>query len=100
MWGIDLGTTNTTIGRWDPQTHRPQLVALPGLERHAEASEGGVPPPRLIPSATQLIESPSTWARLTAAGPFAGWLLSGRLAHIGQRALDRSDPARPRGFAP
>ena len=98
MWGIDLGTTNSTLGRWDEQQQRPQLVAMAGLERRAEASEHGAPPPRLIPSATQLIETPSAWARLTSSGPFAGRLLSGRLAHIGQHALDRSHPARPRGF--
>jgi molecular chaperone DnaK (HSP70) len=100
MWGIDLGTTNSTIGRWDEKQHRPQLVAMAALERRVEASEHGAPPPRLIPSATQLIEAPGAWARLASSGPLAGRLLTGRLAHIGQRALDRSDPARPRGFAP
>jgi molecular chaperone DnaK (HSP70) len=100
MWGIDIGTTNSTIARWDEQRDRPQLVALTGIERPADDPDRAAPPPRLIPSATQLIESPGAWARLTSSGPFARRLLSGRLAHIGQQALERSDPARPRGFVP
>lgn len=99
MWGIDIGTTNSTLGRWDEKSDRPQLVSLPGLERPGVNTDRGAPPPCLVPSATQLIESPGAWARFTSSGPLARRLISGRLAHIGQQALERSDPARPRGFS-
>src|SRR5689334_3803256 len=100
MWGLDLGTTNTTLGRWDAERDRPQLVSLAGLERPLEDPERAAPPRGLIPSATQLIESPGAWARFASSGLFARRLLSGRLAYIGQQALERSDPSRPRGFVP
>ncbi|HTV19896.1 MAG TPA: Hsp70 family protein [Polyangiaceae bacterium] len=100
MWGLDLGTTNTTLGRWDAERDRPQLVSLTGVERPIDDPERAAPPRGLIPSATQLIESPGAWARFASSGPFARRLLSGRLAYIGQQALDRSDPSRPRGFVP
>jgi len=98
MWGIDLGTTNSTLGRWDAERHRPQLVSLPGVERPVEDPDRAVPPRGLIPSATQLIESPGAWARFAASGSLGRRLSSGRLAHIGQQAIERSDPSRPRGF--
>src|SRR5690349_18785965 len=83
MWGIDIGTTNSTLGHWDKESDRPQLVALPGLERPAVHADPGAPPQRIVPSATQLIESPGAWARFTSSGPLARHVLSGRLAHIG-----------------
>lgn len=33
MWGLDLGTTNSTLGRWDEKRDRPCLLSLPGIER-------------------------------------------------------------------
>jgi molecular chaperone DnaK (HSP70) len=100
MWGLDLGTTNSTLARWEEKRDRPGLVALPGVERPVDDPDRAVPPPGLIPSATQLIEAPGAWARFAASGPLSRQLLSGRVAHIGQRALELSDASRPRGFAP
>ena len=96
MWGIDLGTTNSTIGRWDAKQHRPQLVAMGGIERPAETPERAVPAPHLIPSATQLIESPSAWARLASRGPLAGRLLGTKSeAHLGAIAASPAGPGGP-----
>lgn len=101
MWGLDIGTTNTSLGRWDAKSDRPHLIHLRGLVRQREESEGGGPgAPEIIPSATQLIEAPGAWSELTAGGPLGGRLLWGRLAHIGQQAIAKSDPVRPRGFVP
>ena len=100
MWGIDIGTTNSTLGRWDKTRDRPELVALSSVQRPADDPDRATLPPGLIPSATQLIEAPGAWARLMSQGPLSGRLLSGRLAYIGQEALDRSHPIGPRGFVP
>ncbi len=109
MWGLDIGTTNTSLGRWDDASDRPRLIHLPELVRRPQEAvwqeEGGqeagrVSAPEIIPSATQLIEVPDVWSRLTSVRPLAGRLLWGRLAHIGQQAISLSHPARPRGFVP
>jgi molecular chaperone DnaK (HSP70) len=100
MWGLDLGTTNSTLAHWDEKRDRPRLVALPGVERPVDDPDRAAPPPGLIPSATLLLEAPGAWARLASSGPLERRLLSGRLAHIGQRALEQSDASRPRGFVP
>lgn len=97
MWGLDIGTTNTSLGRWDESADRPHLLHLPGMVRPLETSEG-ISPPEIVPSATQIIDRPSTLSRLAAAGPLAGKVLWGQLAHIGQTAIEKSNPGRPRGF--
>jgi len=99
MWGLDIGTTNTSLACWDDKSDRPRLVHLPGLIRTAEQVEG-VSPPEIVPSVTQLLEAPSVWARAGNWGPLSGRQLWGQLAYIGQQAIERSDPARPRGFVP
>jgi hypothetical protein len=99
MWGLDIGTTNTSLGRWDETHDRPRLIHLPGAVRPAEEGDGAVAP-QIIPSATQLLEAPGPWARLSAWGPLAGEVLWGQLALIGQRAIEQRNPVRPRGFVP
>jgi molecular chaperone DnaK (HSP70) len=97
MWGLDIGTTNTSLGRWDASADRPHLLHLPGMVRPLETSEG-ISPPEIVPSATQIIARPSALSRLVASGPLAGKLLWGQLAHVGQAAIDKSNPGHPRGF--
>lgn len=78
MWALDLGTTNTLIARWNADADRPQLLELPGLRRlpaHPEA----VDQKNAVPSAVQVIERPSWWAKTLGLG---------RLAYIGQSAVD------------
>jgi molecular chaperone DnaK (HSP70) len=98
MWGIDFGTTNTRLARWDEKSDRPRLIVLPGIMPPVPEGEESTSTVQLVPSATQLVEAPGAWARLTASGPLAGRLLWGRLAHIGQQALDRSAAGNLRGF--
>src|SRR6187401_2621310 len=99
MWGLDIGTTNTSLARWEEKSDRPHLVQLPGLIRPSEQIDGGSPP-QIVPSAVQLLEAPSVWTRVGTWGPLSRRQLWGQLAHIGQRAIEHSDPARPRGFVP
>jgi molecular chaperone DnaK (HSP70) len=98
MWGLDLGTTNTSLARWDQKEDRPRLVQLPALQRGLPAQDDGLGPP-VVPSATQLIEDPDLWARLSRWSPRPGSALWGRLAYIGHPALERSEATRQRGFA-
>jgi molecular chaperone DnaK len=97
MWGIDIGTTNTSLGHWDKAADRPSLVAFPGLMRSPREGDAEHAP-RMVPSATQLIDVPGSRAWL-ARWPLTGGALAGRLAHIGQAAIERCNPGRPRGFA-
>jgi molecular chaperone DnaK (HSP70) len=98
MWAIDIGTTNTRLARWDEKSDRPHLIPLPAIMPRGADGEESTGALNIVPSSTQLVEAPGVWARLVASGPLAGRLLWGRLAHIGQQAIERSDPARPRGF--
>jgi hypothetical protein len=72
MWGLDLGTTNSTLARWEERRDRPGLVALPGVERPVDDPDRAVPPPGLIPSATQLIEAPGLGRALQPRARFRG----------------------------
>src|SRR6185295_3170159 len=98
MWGIDFGTTNTRLARWDEKSDRPRLLVLPSIMPPVPEGEESTSAVHIVPSATQLVEAPGAWARLTASGPLAGRLLWGRLAHIGQQALERSAAGNLRGF--
>lgn len=93
-WGLDLGTTNTGLARWDAEARRPTLVALPGLSRLAEEGDALLAP-RLVPSATEMV-APDTWARL--GRPFGA--LWGREAHIGRAALHRNTAWPSPAFTP
>jgi molecular chaperone DnaK (HSP70) len=99
MWGLDIGTTNTSLGRWDETSDRPRLIHLPGAVQPTDEQDG-TSAPQIIPSATQLLEAPGAWARLSAWGPLSGQVLWGQLALIGQRAIEQRNPVRPRGFVP
>jgi molecular chaperone DnaK (HSP70) len=97
MWGLDIGTTNTRLARWSAKDERPHLIDLPNAMPAAGVDDRGSAP-KIIPSATQLLAEPSTWARMASSRPLAGKVLSGRLAFIGQQAIERSNPGNPRGF--
>ncbi len=85
MWALDLGTTNTLLARWDTGANRPQLVDLPALARRSPKS-GEVA--RGVPSAVDVLEAPSLWARMGRSPPLARRFFFGQLARIGQPALD------------
>ena len=97
-WALDLGTSNTSIARWDPAADRPRLLELhdlcrvPGGDDHLEA-------PRLVPSAVHLLEPDGLWARLGAWGPLRRRLW-GHQGLIGRPALDKNAAAPHAAFAP
>lgn len=98
MWALDLGTTNTVLARWDPDAERPVIAELPAVSRPParEALEA----PRVVPSAVQVIGEPSFWARLGQKGVLARRLFLGKLAEIGQPALERNRAQHRPGFVP
>jgi molecular chaperone DnaK (HSP70) len=89
MWALDLGTTNSLLARWDSTASRPEVLPLSALaRREVRVSADGVDTARGVPSAVHVIDEPSFWARLGRSRWVPGAALFGKLAHIGQPALD------------
>jgi molecular chaperone DnaK (HSP70) len=87
MWALDLGTTNTLLARWDRAANRPQLLQLPALARRSTRTQtrelaGGVP------SSVHVLDEPTFWTRLGQSPLLARRFFLGKLARIGQPALD------------
>lgn len=98
-FAIDVGTTNSVVARWHPTEERPLIVELPGVCR-PRSDDDTLEAPLVVPSATQVIGKPSFWARMGRWGPLARNTFWGKLAKIGQQALD-SNQGRPQpSFAP
>ncbi len=97
MWGLDLGTTNSALAQWSADEGRPHILAVEGLSRSAEVGDP-LEAPRMVPSAVQLLQPRGLLDRV-ARWPFflkrAGF---GRLASIGQAALDLNQGHRRPGF--
>jgi molecular chaperone DnaK (HSP70) len=98
-WGIDLGTTNTGVAAWDHGSGQPQLVELPAVCR----KPGGDDPleaPRLVPTAVQLLERKGLLERIGTWPPVARHAFLGRLAEIGQPAVDRNQGLANAAYVP
>jgi len=98
-WAIDLGNSHTRVARWDSGQGGPRLLELPAICRRPGEEEPLVAP-RLIPSATDVVEHPDPQARI-GRWPFIAqrWFL-GRLAYIGRQALERSAALGRATFVP
>ncbi|TNF27344.1 MAG: Hsp70 family protein [Deltaproteobacteria bacterium] len=97
-WAIDLGTTNTSVARWDPEAERPRLVELPDICR-VPGGEDHLEAPRLVPSAVHLLEPEGFKARLGTWRLFRGRLW-GRHGLIGRQALEKNDGEPKAAYAP
>jgi molecular chaperone DnaK (HSP70) len=98
MWALDLGTTNSLLGRWDAGTDAPAIVSLPALSRRPEFGPNEpIMAQRAVPSALEVLAEPGLWARMGRSGPLSRWA-PGRLAHIGQPALSRNAVRPAAGF--
>jgi len=98
-WAIDLGNSHTRVARWDVEAGAPQLVELPEICRQP----GGTEPlaaPRLIPSATEVIDAPSLAARIGSWPLIRRVMFLGRRAIIGRPALERNLGLMRTSFAP
>ena len=98
-WALDLGTTNSGLARWDPDTSQAVMVRLPAVCRDADATDP-LEAPTMIPSATQIVESPDFWTILGAQPILRDWVFWGRQAWIGREALSRNQNLYQPSFAP
>jgi molecular chaperone DnaK (HSP70) len=96
VWGLDLGTTNSLLARWDSANDKPALLDLPAITRRCARTEVG-DASRAVPSALHILDRPSFWARL---GPLSRRFLLGRRAVIGREALDRNVLQHRPNFVP
>ena len=98
-WGLDLGTTNSGVARWDETRAQPQLIELPAVCR-APKGDDPLEAPRLVPSAVHLIEKPGLVDRVGAWPLLARRFFVGRWALIGRPALDRNYGVAHPSFVP
>ena len=98
-WAIDLGNSHTRVARWDEDSAAPRLLELPTICR----VPGGTEPlaaPRLIPSATEILQDPTWWARVGRRRLLSRRWFLGRLAWIGRPAVDRNLGSILPGYVP
>lgn len=98
-WAVDLGTTNTGVARWDDTESRPKLVELPEVCRKSTASDP-LEAPRLVPSATLILENLDFKSRIGARPFFAKRFFLGSQAVIGRPALERQEIRPTPSFVP
>lgn len=97
-WAIDFGTTHTRVARWDESASAPRLVELPEICRRPGGEEP-LEAPRLVPSATHVLETRGLLAglsRLRLLRP----LIDVREALIGRPALEHNAGVACPQFAP
>jgi len=97
-WAIDLGTTNTGVARWDATRQQPQMLELPEVSRAPDADDP-LQAPRLIPSATHVLEPRGFGSKLAQLPLLSGRVLWGTQAHIGRRALEMNEGDPKPAFA-
>jgi molecular chaperone DnaK (HSP70) len=86
--GLDLGTSNCGIARWDAAQGRAELIELPSICRKP-GSDDPLEAPRLVPAATHAHAPTGMWAR---------WRK--RDAWIGRQAQERNEAGFDRAYAP
>lgn len=98
-WAIDLGTTNTAIGKWDETNQRPVILELSSICRKPTGDEI-LEAPRVIPSATHMLEERDFWTRVGAWPFFAKRFFFGKQAIIGRPALEKNEGFSTPNFVP
>ena len=99
-WGLDLGTTNSAVARWNPEQRRPELVELPGVCRVPEAtSDQALAAPRMVPSCVHLLPL-DLKARLGRLPWVRDRVFLGDEAEIGRPALSRNESWPTPAFCP
>lgn len=98
-WAFDLGTTNTSVARWDPVEGKPRLLELSeicGRPTHGDPLEA----PRRIPSATHVLPRHDFKTRLGSRPFFQKRFFLGKQAIIGRPALEMQEIRTSAAFAP
>lgn len=98
-WAIDLGTTNTAVGKWDESTQRPVLLNLSQISRRPTGQEI-LEAPRVVPSSTHMLPERDFMTRLGSWSFFAKRFFFGRQALIGREALEKNEGFSTPNFVP
>lgn len=99
-WGLDLGTTNTGLARWNADARRADLVELPAICRKPGASlADALGAPRLVPSATD-VRAIDTVAWLGRLPVVRDLVFLGNEATIGRPALQANEGWPGPSFCP
>ncbi|MEQ1571991.1 MAG: hypothetical protein ABMA64_40560, partial [Myxococcota bacterium] len=101
-WAIDLGTTNTTVARWDSvsgSSDRASVVVLAELCRDP-AGDDPIRAPDAIPSATEMSDGRDLWTRLGRVPWVSRRRFWGRHATIGRAAVERNLTQVSAAFTP
>lgn len=98
-WALDLGTTNTTLARWDALREVPEMIHLPDVCREAGPDQK-IEVRFAVPSSVFLLP-PRTWQDVVGAwAPVQQRIFWGRQALIGRAALERDGGWRREPFVP
>jgi len=84
-WGLDFGTTNTRVARWDSTAGAPRALSLPRASRRPEGGDETFAA-SAIPTMVRLREDPDLWARLSARPWLRGRVSWGSWGSIGRAA--------------
>ncbi len=98
-WALDLGTTNTGVALWDESGRKPRLLELPEICR-APGGDEPLEAPRLVPSATHLLDELGFWTRFCSGPMLIKHTFVGSYAHIGRQALKLNEAAIHPSFVP
>lgn len=100
-WAIDLGNTNTGVAAWNAAENRPHLVELGDVcRRSASAQADPLEAPRLVPSATRVLDHLDFQSRLGKQPFFLRHFFLGKQAVIGRPALEMQEVRPWPSFVP
>ncbi|MEM6794680.1 MAG: Hsp70 family protein [Acidobacteriota bacterium] len=98
-WAVDLGNTHTRVARWNGERGLPELVELPTICRVPGGNEP-MAAPRLVPTATEVLESRDLRTRLGRWPVIRSLAFLGQRAIIGRPALERNMALESPDFVP
>ncbi len=98
-WGLDLGTHNTLVSRWNPEEAHPEILDLPGISRRPQF-QGDLTTPGVIPSATHIDDDGGILTRLSSLPWIAEHVAWGRRGFIGEQAIELNQGRPSAAFVP
>jgi len=98
-WGIDIGTSNSAVVRYNPRTGRPEGVQLDDLQAPVDPNRPAGATP-LIPSAVAFLEPTGWQSRIAHWAWVQKHTLWGKQALIGQAALQANGALPSPAYVP
>lgn len=99
FWGLDLGTSNSGLARWNHQAERPEFVLLRDVCRNPQ-SEDPLEAPRLVASSSFLLEPNGIMAGNGLGAFIRKKTLWGEDTLIGRRADAENEHGLARAYIP